>query len=59
MENKIQDKKLEVRLVIEDETSVICNDRDKFNRIFFNLLENSLKFSQKFGSILIKVSNSL
>jgi signal transduction histidine kinase/ActR/RegA family two-component response regulator len=53
---KAEEKKLELKIEIEDNSLYLDTDKDLLKQILYNLLDNAVKFTDK-GSINIKLSS--
>lgn len=57
-EKRISEKKLEISLVTEEGACLVAADRDKIERVVFNLIDNAVKFSKEGGHIYVTVNPS-
>lgn len=55
LENKIEEKKINVEFDIEDECCFAYADRDSITRVITNLLDNAVKFTDFGGKIVVTV----
>lgn len=51
-----RDKKIKLKVIAEKDSIRIWFDRDKFEKIIYNLLSNALKFTPEDGRVLIRIS---
>ena len=57
-EQKIEDKKLDVSFVADDEDGMeVYADKDAIHQVLYNLCHNAIKFSREGGKLEIKISN--
>lgn len=54
-ENRISEKKLEISLATEEGACLVTADRDKIERVVFNLIDNAVKFTREGGCITVTV----
>ena len=57
-EKKIEEKRLDVSFVAEDEDEMLVNaDKDAIHQVIYNLCHNAIKFSREEGKLEIKIEN--
>ena len=54
-EQKIDEKKLDVDFVCDEERMFVFADRDSIHQVLYNICDNAVKFSQKGGEYKIKI----
>lgn len=57
LQPQIREKRIELRVALEEEPVEIWVDREKMERVFLNLLGNAVKFTPAGGRITIQLSN--
>lgn len=57
-EKIILDKELYMKLILAQEKTFVSADRDKIQRVLYNLIDNAVKFTENEGEIMIEVSLS-
>lgn len=55
-QDRISEKNLDISVEFEDETCICLCDKDSITRVFINLIDNAIKFSNHDGCIKIDVS---
>jgi len=55
LEQKITDKKLDLDVDFQSESTTVCADRDAIQRVIINLIDNAIKFSYPNTNIDIKI----
>lgn len=55
LEQKITDKTLDLDVDFQNESTIVCADRDAIQRVIINLLDNAIKFSYPNTNIDIKM----
>ena len=55
LEQKITDKMLDLDVDFQNESTIVCADRDAIQRVIINLLDNAIKFSYPNTNIDIKM----
>ena len=53
-----EDKKMYLKLLLEDKETFVLADRDKIQRVLYNLLDNAFKFTAEEGEITLEVASS-
>ncbi len=53
---RIEDKKLEIELIFEEKETYVYSDGEKIFRIFQNLLDNAIKFSNISSKIIVETN---
>ena len=57
-EKKIEEKKLEVSFIADDEDEMLVYaDKDAIHQVLYNLCHNAIKFSREEGKLEIKINN--
>ena len=57
-EKKIEDKKLDVSFIADDEDGMdVFADKDAIHQVLYNICHNAIKFSKEEGKLEIKISN--
>ncbi|KAL4465910.1 hypothetical protein ABPG74_004147 [Tetrahymena malaccensis] len=58
-QSKLEEKKLLIFHEIDESLNEIINDKNKFNQIIFNLLDNAIKFTPLNGKIAVIIKKNL
>ncbi|EAR87363.2 transmembrane protein, putative (macronuclear) [Tetrahymena thermophila SB210] len=58
-QSKLEEKKLLIFHEIDESLNNIINDKNKFNQIIFNLLDNAIKFTPLNGKIAVIIKKNL
>ena len=51
------DKKMYLKLILEEKETFVLADRDKIQRVLYNLLDNAFKFTPDEGQITVEISS--
>ena len=52
-EKKLKSKHIDIIVVFNEEKNIVNSDQDKIQRVIYNLIENSIKFTPEYGTISI------
>ena len=52
------DKKMYLKLILEEKETFVIADRDKIQRVLYNLLDNAFKFTPDEGQITVEISST-
>lgn len=55
-ETRFKEKNIELNVLFEEQETSVFADRDKIERVFHNLVDNALKFSEQDGKIKIETT---
>jgi len=54
IEPRAAEKQIEMNVSLAEETTVVCADREKIQRVIYNLCENAVKFTETNGKLTIE-----
>ena len=52
---RIQEKKLRIKLNTSDESAIVRGDHDMLHQLFYNIVDNAIKYTPEQGKIIIKI----